>query len=92
MDRRSFLRRSVGALVGITAAGRYAPSAAPALEIGFVRESKLVANDHQIFASGGLCAPVTPYYKLEHVSTGELMPAFRSDRGGILYVTPPELG
>lgn len=48
-------------------------------------------------ASGGLCAPVTPYYNLAYISVpvrpvmGSL-PSFSADRGGLRYARPASLG
>lgn len=48
-------------------------------------------------ASGGICAPVTPYYQLAYVSTmqrpvRDSLVGFIAERGGIRYVPPPYLG
>lgn len=48
-------------------------------------------------ASGGNCAPVTPYYQLANVSTVErpvrdALIGFIADRGGINFAPPPVLG
>jgi hypothetical protein len=47
-------------------------------------------------ASGGLCAPVTPYYQLQMLSVSDrpvraALPAFNADRGGIRYARPAAL-
>ena len=47
-------------------------------------------------ASGGICAPVTPYYQLAFISTMERpvrdsLVGFIADRGGIRYAPPPYL-
>ena len=49
-----------------------------------------------LIASGGICAPVTPYYPLDMVSTTDRpvrgsLPAFLADRGGIRAAAPPTL-
>lgn len=49
-----------------------------------------------VIASGGLCAPVAPYYDLMIVATdlrpvAGALPTFIADRGGIRLVTPPHL-
>lgn len=49
-----------------------------------------------ILASGGLCAPVTPYYNLQMVSSAvrpvrAALPAFNADRGGINAALPLSL-
>jgi hypothetical protein len=47
-------------------------------------------------ASGGICAPVTPYYQLAFISTMErpvrdALVGFVADRGGIRFAPPPYL-
>jgi hypothetical protein len=47
-------------------------------------------------ASGGICAPVAPYYQLAYISTmqrpvRDSLVGFIADRGGIRYVPPPFL-
>ena len=47
-----------------------------------------------LVASGGICAPVTPYYQLANVSTVErpvrdALVGFIADRGGINFAPPP---
>lgn len=49
-----------------------------------------------LVASGGLCAPVTPYYQLMMISQADRpvrasLPAFGADRGGIRFATPANL-
>lgn len=49
-----------------------------------------------LIASGGLCAPVTPYYDLMLVSetmrpVRDALPGFQAVRGGIRFMTPPVL-
>jgi hypothetical protein len=49
-----------------------------------------------LVASGGLCAPVTPYYNLMMISVAErpvraALPAFNADRGGIRAAAPAAL-
>jgi hypothetical protein len=49
-----------------------------------------------LVASGGLCAPVTPYYNLQMISVAErpvraALPAFNADRGGIRAARPAAL-
>lgn len=52
--------------------------------------------NESLVASGGLCAPVTPYYNLQYVSVpvrpvmGSL-PSFQADRGGLRYAQPAAL-
>ncbi len=53
-------------------------------------------EDLNLVASGGLCAPVTPYYNLQYISVptrpvmGSL-PSFLADRGGLRYARPAAL-
>ena len=49
-----------------------------------------------IVASGGLCAPLTPYYQLTtygdaHRPVRDVLPVFKADRGGIRYMPAPVL-
>lgn len=49
-----------------------------------------------IVASGGICAPTEPYYKLEVLSGSDrpvrgALAGFGADRGGINYMQPPSL-
>lgn len=58
-------------------------------EMGRRREKALVA-------SGGLCAPVTPYYQLQMISQASrpvraALPSFNADRGGIRNAQPASL-
>jgi hypothetical protein len=53
-------------------------------------------RDGALTASGGLCAPVTPYYQLQMLSVADrpvraALPAFNADRGGIRYARPAAL-
>ncbi len=55
------------------------------------------AEAEALTASGGICAPVTPYYELAFISTmarpiRDSLVAFIADRGGIRYGPPPYLG
>jgi hypothetical protein len=50
-----------------------------------------------ILASGGLCAPVAPYYELMVIAedlrpVAASLPTFAATRGGIKLITPPHLG
>jgi hypothetical protein len=50
-------------------------------------------RENALVASGGLCAPLTPYYDLANVSTAsrpvrDSLPGFNADRGGIRYARP----
>jgi hypothetical protein len=64
------------------------------------RELEQAAGDRTrekaLVAAGGLCAPVTPYYGLEMLSSAERpvragLPAFNADRGGIRAARPAAL-
>lgn len=53
-------------------------------------------SDDALTASGGLCAPVTPYYQLQMLSVANrpvraALPAFNADRGGIRAARPASL-
>jgi hypothetical protein len=55
-----------------------------------------VTSDQAITASGGLCAPLTPWYNLQTFGDAcrplrDSLPMFKADRGGIRFVTPPVL-
>lgn len=60
------------------------------------RRIESVTSESAIVASGGLCAPLTPWYNL--LTFGDVcrplrdsLPNFKADRGGIRFVTPPKL-
>lgn len=69
------------------------------LDANFARNEKLikaVTSPKAIAASGGICAPVTPYYGLLELSVParpvrDALPRFNADRGGIRYAIPPTL-
>lgn len=55
-----------------------------------------VMGPEAIAASGGICAPVTPYYGLIELAVParpvrDALPRFNADRGGIRYAVPPSL-
>lgn len=55
-----------------------------------------VTSQDAIVASGGLCAPLTPWYNLQTYGDvcrplRDSFPVFKADRGGIRFVTPPKL-
>lgn len=55
-----------------------------------------VASPTAITASGGLCAPLTPYYGIQVISQAarpvrDALPAFSADRGGVRFQPPPKL-
>ena len=60
------------------------------------KELKRRREDKSLTASGGLCAPVTPYYGLMDISTATRpvragLPAFGADRGGLNFGRPASL-
>jgi hypothetical protein len=69
------------------------------LDQNFAKNEKLikaVTSPQAIAASGGICAPVTPYYGLLELSVParpvrDALPRFNADRGGIRYAIPPTL-
>jgi hypothetical protein len=53
-------------------------------------------TDKGLIASGGICAPVTPYYDLMVISQADRpvrasLPSFLASRGGIQFATPPTM-
>lgn len=55
-----------------------------------------VIGEDALVASGGLCAPVTPYYDLDILAMNmrpvrDALPSFNAERGGIRFMTPPKL-
>lgn len=53
-------------------------------------------DELSLVASGGLCAPVTPYYNLQYISVPVrpvmgALPSFLADRGGLRYARPAAL-
>lgn len=101
MNRRRLLQTAAALLLAPSAAKLAPPAiAAPALEP--VADGVLTAtSDFQMFgemglvASGGLCAPVSPYYALTDLSTGrpirDALPRLAAQRGGVRYETPEAL-
>lgn len=56
-----------------------------------------VVSPEALVASGGLCAPVTPYYELQYISTAarpvrDAVPSFNAVRGGLRFAAPPVIG
>jgi hypothetical protein len=68
-----------------------------AIRAAFKERAKKHGGDaFSLVASGGLCAPVTPYYNLQMISVAErpvraALPAFNADRGGIRAAQPASL-
>lgn len=55
-----------------------------------------VTSESAITASGGLCAPLTPWYNLQTWGdvcrpVRDALPNFKADRGGIRFITPPRI-
>lgn len=69
MRRETFLARA-GLLIGALALGKLpAPAPEEAEALAVVRDAVLIpTNDYAIFASGGLCAPIEPFYEVEVVN------------------------
>lgn len=86
MDRKRFLGR-VGLFIGGLAVGRHVelPPAVDPVPPPAVSAAK-AARSMQLVASGGLCAPFTPYYDMPAFAARpirEALPAFTAERGGI---------
>lgn len=61
-----------------------------------MRRRRNLAPEKTLTASGGLCAPVTPYYQLMMISQAMrpvrgALPSFNADRGGIRFAAPASL-
>jgi hypothetical protein len=55
-----------------------------------------IASSESIVASGGLCAPLTPYYQLTTYGDAvrpvrDMLPNFKADRGGIRFLPAPKI-
>jgi hypothetical protein len=55
-----------------------------------------VTSQEAITASGGMCAPLTPYYSLTvygdaHRPVRDSLPVFKAERGGIRFMPPPRV-
>ena len=63
---------------------------------GVIKEKvDAVASHEAIVASGGLCAPVQPYYEIMTLAQAsrpvrDSLASFQADRGGIRFVPPPQ--
>ena len=89
------LRRHIERVCGPDAIGRDPWNLERELPIG--RGGIIVAQDSALVASGGLSAPVEPYYPQFCVAQSdapfmEAMPSFVAERGGIKLVQPASLG
>jgi hypothetical protein len=63
---------------------------------GNMQKLDAVVGPEALVASGGLCAPVEPYYDLQLLATEatpviDSLPLFGADRGGIRFMAPPTL-
>lgn len=55
-----------------------------------------VRSHEAIIASGGICAPLTPYYQLTvygdaHRPVRDALPVFKAERGGIRFMPAPQI-
>lgn len=62
--------------------------------VAAAEEFGITMDEEALTASGGICAPVTPYYQLANVSTvqrpvRDSLVGFIADRGGIRFAPPP---
>lgn len=65
-------------------------------EVGNWDKINAVMGQEALTASGGICAPPEPYYDLqllsgEHTPVIDSLPRFAAARGGIRFMTPPNL-
>jgi hypothetical protein len=56
-----------------------------------------IIGEEALVASGGLCAPVTPYYELQNIAVTDrpvrdALAAFQAVRGGLRFAAPPTIG
>lgn len=56
-----------------------------------------VVGEEALVASGGLCAPVTPYYELQNIAVTDrpvrdALAVFSAVRGGLRFAAPPSIG
>jgi hypothetical protein len=56
-----------------------------------------VVGEEALVASGGLCAPVTPYYELQNIAVTDrpvrsALAVFQAVRGGLRFAAPPTIG
>lgn len=69
---------------------------AAVVDDGVIREELRRRAEGSLVASGGLCAPVTPYYDLQMISVADrpvraALPSFNASRGGIRAARPASL-
>lgn len=63
---------------------------------GLIKRNLDERKAKSLTASGGLCAPVTPYYQLQMLSMADrpvraALPSFNADRGGLRFARPAAL-
>jgi len=98
MNRGSFLKRA-GAVVGALAFGKLPAAAAKTdaewidYDVGPPVPVENTVLSRSMIASGGLCAPVAPYYDLVMVDglkrpIRDSLPSVKTGRGGIRYDDP----
>jgi hypothetical protein len=61
------------------------------------RKIEAVVGEEALVASGGLCAPVTPYYELQNIAVTDrpvrdALASFQAVRGGLQFAAPPSIG
>ena len=64
--------------------------------VGNMEKIQAVAEEAALTASGGLCAPLEPYYGIQVISAAhrpvrDALPKFAADRGGVRFQPPPKL-
>lgn len=78
--RGRFLKSVAGLAVFGWLGGRVTPTTP--VETGIIRDSVLrPVADYQLYASGGLCAPLTPFYDLPAIP----LPRLTASRGDISF-------
>lgn len=95
MRRGTFLKRMGLAVGGLAVAGKLpAEMLADGAVAAPAAPEALAAAPVLLGSSGGLCAPVTPYYTLQNVAVAvrpvrDSLPAFPASRSGITYPRNP---
>jgi hypothetical protein len=106
---RAFMARR-GTLKGVDSAGDGDEIIVASIEAAYPAERQLsadnaaenmakiqaVASPEAVTASGGLCAPLEPYYGIQVISAAhrpvrDALPKFAADRGGVRFQPPPKL-